>query len=221
MTNDDHALTDAFGVPLQRRSEPPAAPAAPGTGLPIDFEGFFLAQQEFFHAFAELHLGHRSAAELVVHDVFLEILATWDELLSEADLEQQAMAVLSRHVTRRLAQEQRPPAFVIAGPISRNLARVRAEMELAPSNAGLYEAMLDLPTRQYNVMVLRYVLNYPVTRIARYMGLDPRTVDYHIRKGRERLRVLLDLPADGDRRKKTAPIKKSTKEKRGNDEDAR
>ncbi|WPO76728.1 sigma-70 family RNA polymerase sigma factor [Streptomyces sp. KN37] len=152
--------------------------------------------------------------------MFLEILATWDELLSEADLEQRAMAVLSRHVTHRLTQERRPPAFVINGPISRNLAAIRAEMELAPSNAGLYEAMLELPTRQYNVMVLRYVLNYPVTRIARYMGLDPRTVDYHIRKGRERLRVLLDLPADGDRRKKPAPIKKNTK-KRGNDEDAR
>ncbi|MEV7192302.1 sigma-70 family RNA polymerase sigma factor [Streptomyces sp. NPDC093510] len=217
MSNDDHALTDAFGVPLQRRSDPPAAPRSK---LPIDFEGFFLAQQEFFHAFAELHLGHRSAAELVVHDVFLEILATWDELLSEADLEQRAMAVLSRHVRERLETEKRPPAFVINAPISRNLAAVRAEMELAPSNAGLYEAMLELPTRQYNVIVLRYVLNYPVTRIARFMGLDPRTVDYHIRKGRERLRVLLNLPVEQDRRKKAARAK-NAKEKRGNDEDAR
>ncbi|MEV5982879.1 sigma-70 family RNA polymerase sigma factor [Streptomyces sp. NPDC052114] len=207
MTNEDHALTDALGIPTQGTSRSPAATA---TGLPIDFEGFYLAQQEFFHAFAELHLGHRSAAELVVHDVFLEIVATWEDLLTEADIEQRAMSVLSRHVSGLLAREQRPPAFVINGPISRNLAAIRAEMELAPSNAGLYEAMLKLPTRQYNAVVLRYVLNYPVTRIARYMGLDPRTVDYHIRKGRDRLRVLLDLPADGDRRKKTAPIKKNT-----------
>ncbi|MEU7649974.1 hypothetical protein [Streptomyces huasconensis] len=101
----------------------------------------------------------------------MEILATWDELLTEADLEQRAMAVLSRHVRERQEAEKRPPAFVINAPISRNLAAIRAEMELAPSNAGLYEAMLELPTRQYNVMVLRYVLNYPVARIARYMGL--------------------------------------------------
>ncbi|MFH8993061.1 sigma-70 family RNA polymerase sigma factor [Streptomyces sp. NPDC017940] len=212
MTDDDHALTDAFGFPLQSG---PDTPSALRTGLPIDYEGFYLGQQEFFHAFAELHLGHRSAAELVVHDVFLEILATWDDLLSEADLEQRAMAVLSRHVSGRLTQEQRPPAFVINAPISRNLAAIRAEMELAPSNAGLYEAMLDLPTRQYNAVVLRYVLNYPVTRIARYMGLDTRTVDYHIRKGRERLRVLLQLPADGDRRKKAAPTRENTKETKG------
>ncbi|MGW0538026.1 sigma-70 family RNA polymerase sigma factor [Streptomyces sp. NPDC003032] len=204
MTNDDHALTDAVGIPRQGRPDPAAAPR---TGLPLDYEGFYLAQQEFFHAFAELHLGHRSAAERVVHDVFLEILATWDELLTEADLEQRAMAVLSRHVRERLELEKRPPAFVINAPISRNLAAIRAEMELAPSNAGLYEAMLQLQTRQYNAVVLKYVLNYPSKRIARYMGLDSRTVDYHIRKGRDRLRVLLNLPAaDGDRRNKAALI---------------
>ncbi|MVO90214.1 sigma-70 family RNA polymerase sigma factor [Streptomyces sp. p1417] len=205
-------MTDAFGIPLR---DGPDTPSALRTGLPIDFEGFYLGQQEFFHAFAELHLGHRSAAELVVHDVCLEILATWDDLLTEADLDQRAMSVLSRHVSGRLAQERRPPAFVINAPIFRNLAAIRAEMELAPSNAGLYEAMLELPTRQYNAIVLRYVLNYPVTRIARYMGLDSRTVDYHIRKGRERLRVLLQLPTDGDRRKKAAPTKKNTEENKG------
>ncbi|MFJ9041757.1 sigma-70 family RNA polymerase sigma factor [Streptomyces sp. NPDC102406] len=207
MTNDDHALTDAFGLAHQGGPHPTSAPS---TGLPIDFEGFYLGQQEFFHAFAELHLGHRAAAERVVHDVFLEILTTWSELLTEADIEQRAMAVLSRHVTERLDRDGRPPAFVINAPISRNLAAIRAEMELAPSNAGLYEAMLELPTRQYNAIVLKYVLNYPVPRIARYMGLDPRTVDYHVRKGRERLRVLLHLPVDGDRRKKAASITQNT-----------
>ncbi|MEV6782709.1 sigma-70 family RNA polymerase sigma factor [Streptomyces sp. NPDC051098] len=213
MTNEDHALTDAFARPNP--------PSQHGTRLPIDFEGFYLAQQEFFHAFAELHLGHRNAAELVVHDVYLEILDTWDDMLTEADIEQRAMAILSSHVSARLEAEGRPPAFVINAPISRNLAAIRAEMELAPSHAGLYEAMLQLPTRQYNAVVLKYVLNYPVTRIARYMGLDTRTVDYHVRKGRERMRAVLKLPADEDRRKKTASITKNTGKKRGNDEDAR
>ncbi|MER7173149.1 sigma-70 family RNA polymerase sigma factor [Streptomyces mesophilus] len=207
MTNDDHAL-GAFGIPARPR---PYAPTAPDLGLPLDYEGFYLAQQEFFHAFAELHLGHRGAAEAVVHAVFLEILAGWPDLLSEADVEQRAMAVLSRHVKQRLEAEQRRPAFVINGPIAQNLRAIRNEMELAPSNAGLYEALLDLPTRQYNAIVLKYLLNYPVARIARYMGLDPRTVDYHIRKGKERLRVLLGLPTDGDGRAKAAPSKNITK----------
>ncbi|WP_342671243.1 hypothetical protein [Streptomyces lushanensis] len=43
--------------------------------LPLDFEAFYLGHQEFFHTFAELHLGSREAAEEAVHLVFLEILA--------------------------------------------------------------------------------------------------------------------------------------------------
>ncbi|MFJ7969556.1 hypothetical protein [Streptomyces sp. NPDC096324] len=43
------------------------------------------------------------------------------------------------------------------------------------------------------------MLGYPTKRIARYMGLDTRTVDYHGRKGKERLRIQLGLPAPAGR----------------------
>lgn len=53
---------------------------------------------------------------------------------------------------------------------------------------------MDLPTRQFTVIVLRHMLGYTTKQIAHYMGLDPRTVDYHGRKAKERLRVQLGLP---------------------------
>ncbi|MGW1171280.1 hypothetical protein [Streptomyces sp. NPDC001153] len=87
--------------------------------LPLDFEGFYLGHQEFFHDFAEIHLGSRRAAEQVVHQVFLEILGGWDELLQQGDLEQQTLAVLHRGVTRRPDEDGRPPAFLINGPIAK------------------------------------------------------------------------------------------------------
>jgi hypothetical protein len=34
----------------------------------LDCEGFYLGHQEFFHAFAEVHLGSRCAAEEAVHE---------------------------------------------------------------------------------------------------------------------------------------------------------
>ncbi|WP_330342523.1 sigma-70 region 4 domain-containing protein [Streptomyces sp. NBC_00557] len=43
-------------------------------------------------------------------------------------------------------------------------------MEIASSTNGLYEAILELPTRQFTVIVLRHLLGYPTKRIARYMG---------------------------------------------------
>ncbi|WP_255293036.1 sigma-70 family RNA polymerase sigma factor [Streptomyces niveus] len=180
----DDAVHDGLASRGTSHGRPVEAPLA----LPLDYEAFYLGHQEFFHAFAEIHLGSRRTAESVVHEVFLEILAGWEPLLQEGDLEQRTLAVLSRHVTRRLAQEGREPAFVINGPIARTLRAVRSEMEIAQDSSGLYEAITELPTRQFNVIVLRHLMGYETKRIARFMGLDPRTVDYHGRKGRERLR---------------------------------
>lgn len=180
-----------------------AAPQSGGYGqsvyeplpLSLDFEAFYLGHQEFFHAFAEIHCGTRPAAEDVVHQVFLEILSGWEELLQEGDLEQQTLAVLHRHVTDRLEREGRNPAFVINGPIAQALEAVRSELEITDGTCGLYAAITELPPRQFTVIVLRHLLGYKTARIARFMGLDTRTVDYHGRKGKERLRILLGLPA--------------------------
>ncbi|MFJ9380339.1 sigma-70 family RNA polymerase sigma factor [Streptomyces sp. NPDC101455] len=175
---------------------------APPDPLPIDFEGFYLGHQEFFHDFAEIHLGSRRTAEHVIHEVFLEILGSWDGLLQQGDLEQQTLVVLHRGVTRRLEADGRPPAFLINGPITQNLQAVRSQLELNSSAGGLYEAILELPPRQFTVTVLRHLLGYPTKRIARYMSLDTRTVDYHGRKGKERLRIRLDLPTPAGKNKK-------------------
>ncbi|MFE4856633.1 sigma-70 family RNA polymerase sigma factor [Streptomyces sp. NPDC056670] len=197
--SDEGVLGDA--LPLGTGSEVPVRAAL---DLPLDFEGFYLGHQEFFHAYAEIHLGARRAAEDVVHQVFLEILASWDELLQESDLEQLTLAVLHRHVYGRLQGEGRSPAFVINGPIAQNLRAVRKELEITDSSNGLYEAIAELPVRQFNVIVLRHLLGYKTSQIARFMGLDVRTVDYHARKGRERLRIRLGLPAPESKSRKGA-----------------
>ncbi|MFE9568837.1 sigma-70 family RNA polymerase sigma factor [Streptomyces sp. NPDC006692] len=185
----------------------PYVPVHAPLDLPLDFEAFYLGHQDFFHAYAEIHLGSRTAAEDAVHLVALEILAGWDQFLQEGDLEQLTLAVLHRHVTAQLEREGRDPAFVINGPIARNLRAVRSELEITHCASGLYEAILDLPPRQFNVIVLRYLLGYKTSQIARFMGLDGRTVDYHGRKGRERLRIRLGLPADASRTKRAEASK--------------
>ncbi|MFB4422267.1 sigma-70 family RNA polymerase sigma factor [Streptomyces sp. QL37] len=162
--------------------------------LPLDFEAFVLSHQQFFHAYAEIHCGTRSTAESIVHEVFLEIHAVWDGLLQEDELERRTLAVLHRHVTRRLAREGRDPAYIINGQIERDLRVLRGELELAESRIGLYEAISELPVRQYTVVVLRYLLGYPTSRIARFMSLDDRTVNYHCRRAKERLGRKLGLP---------------------------
>lgn len=114
-------------------------------------------------------------------------------------------------MTRRLRKESREPAFVINGPIARTQRAVRNELEIAEDSFGLYEAITSLPTRQFNVIVLRHLMGYETKRIARFMGLDPRTVDYHGRKGRERLRA--QMKNIGARGRSTGPG--STRNRRG------
>ncbi|EPH41456.1 sigma-70 family RNA polymerase sigma factor [Streptomyces aurantiacus] len=164
--------------------------------LPIDFEAFYLGHQEAFHDYAEVHFGTRTAAEEVIHQVFLEIHAGWTELLSAGNLEQGAWAIVRRAVHDRVELEGRLPAFVINGPIAQALAATRDRMQTMESSSGLYEAIGQLHGSQFEVIVLRYVLGYPASKVAWYMGIDERTVGHHIRRAKERLRVKLQLPED-------------------------
>lgn len=185
-----------------------APPPARGTGLsqsmylpldlPLDFEAFYLGHQEVFHAYAEVHFGTREAAEEVIHEVFLQIHAGWTELLSAGNLEQGAWAIVRRAVHDRLELEGRAPAFVINGPIAqamnKALATARDKLQKMESSSGLYEAIAELPNRQFEVIVLRYILGYPTAKVAWYVGIDERTVGHHLRRGKDRLRVKLGLP---------------------------
>lgn len=164
--------------------------------LPLDFEAFYLGHQEAFHSYAELHFGTRAAAEEVVHEVFLEIHAGWTELLSAGNLEQGAWAIVRRAVHDRLELEGRAPAFVINGPIACALAATRDRLQKMESTTGLFEAIADLPNRQFEVIVLRYLLGYPTAKVAWFVGIDERTVGHHLRRGKERLRLKLNLPDD-------------------------
>ncbi|MER6015926.1 RNA polymerase sigma factor [Streptomyces bluensis] len=170
--------------------------------LPLDFEAFYLGHQTAFHAYAEVHFGTRAAAEEVIHEVFLEIHAGWTELLSAGNLEQGAWAIVRRAVHDRLELEGRAPAFVINGPIAQALAATRDKLQKMESTSGLYEAIAELPNRQFEVIVLRYLLGYPTAKVAWFVGIDERTVGHHLRRGKERLRIKLGLPDDRKKPKK-------------------
>ncbi|MFF7196889.1 RNA polymerase sigma factor [Streptomyces sp. NPDC088197] len=187
---------------------PAAAPRSGGQPvgalhpLPLEFEALYLGHQEPFHEYAEVTIGSRREAEEAVHRGFLEILGNWDALLGDGNFEQQAWAIMRRTVVRQLEAEGRAPALVDNGPLfqalyTAQMESARGQLQLMDSSQGLYAAIADLPSRQFDVIVLRFILGYPTTRIAWLLGLkNERTVDYHVRKAKERLRVQLGLPAE-------------------------
>ena len=64
------------------------------------------------------------------------------------------------------------------------------------SALGLYTAIAGLPERQYDVIVLHYVLGYPSRRIAHIMGIKADTVRSHRRLARQRMAIKLGLSID-------------------------
>ncbi|WP_069816422.1 RNA polymerase sigma factor [Streptomyces sp. TP-A0874] len=137
--------------------------------LPLEFEAHYLAHQEEFHNYALFLLGSNEAAEQAVHRAALETLHHWDALLAEDNLQQQIWAILRRVV------------------ISQALIDFRENLALLDGDLGLFTALGSLPPRQFDAIVMRYVLGHDTKRISWYMGVTASTVDYHCRKGRERL----------------------------------
>ncbi|MGW5003077.1 sigma-70 family RNA polymerase sigma factor [Streptomyces hydrogenans] len=150
--------------------------------LPLEFEAHYLTNQDAFHEYALSVLRTNDKAEEAVYRTFLEILRLWDTLLGETDLQAQTWQILRQ---------------VVADELIGDLREHLASMD---SGIGLYPALVNLPPRQFDVIVLRYIAKYDTKRIAWYMGLTTRTVDYHCRKARERLAPI--------HRRATRPIKK-------------
>lgn len=140
--------------------------------LPLEFEAHYLTNQEAFHEYAEFILRTSDRAEKAVHRAFLEILRHWNTLLAEPDLQEQTWQILRRVV------------------ISELVGGLREDL-LARSDEGpLYAALAKLPSRQFDVIVLRHIGGYDTKHIAWYMGLTPSTVTHHLRKAQERLAPL-------------------------------
>ncbi|MBY8889297.1 sigma-70 family RNA polymerase sigma factor [Streptomyces sp. PTM05] len=184
-------------------SEPVTEPLA----FPVDFEAFYLSHLDVYFEYAEAQLGTRQAAEVLVDEVFLEIHGSWKELLTEGNLEQQAWSALRQAVTDRLERDHRAPSFIIDGTVARLLRAHQEHLSVVESSIGLYSEIAALPPRQFDVIVLRYVLGYPTRRIAWFLGLDKKTVDYHGRRGKERLRIRLGIPATARTRSKEGNVR--------------
>ncbi|WP_253194957.1 sigma-70 family RNA polymerase sigma factor [Streptomyces sp. MP131-18] len=162
--------------------------------LPLEAEAFYLTHQEMYHAYAQAQLGDRRSAEEAVHMAFVEIIDHWDELLRERNLGRCAWAIVRRTVSEQLERQRRPAAFILNGAVQQALRATRDQFRVMHSSMGLYAAMAELPPRQFDVIVLRYVLGYSTRRIAWFMDLHERTVDHHVRRAKEHLRVCLGLP---------------------------
>ncbi|MFD3682389.1 RNA polymerase sigma factor [Streptomyces sp. NPDC058613] len=156
--------------------------------LPVDFTAFHSQQHRAYLRYAHLQLGNAQDAEEIVDDVFTFLLEVWPYALREASLHAFAWAALREHVERRLAVPGRRVAMVETAWFASLRRSSRDRLELLESKLGLYAAIAELPSeKQYDVVLLSFVLGNDSDTVGRMMGISPATVRSHIRGARRTL----------------------------------
>ncbi|GGV58422.1 hypothetical protein GCM10010277_61100 [Streptomyces longisporoflavus] len=145
-------------------------------------------------------LGDGQAAKAVVRRCFSHLALNWRNVLREESPEAYAWKLLKLRVETHLRLSGRPAqAQMVQSAAFQHTARatleaMRCKFAAMESALGLYTAIAQLPERQYDVIVLHYVLGYPSQRIAHIMGIRADTVRSHRRLARQRIAIELGLP---------------------------
>jgi RNA polymerase sigma factor (sigma-70 family) len=164
--------------------------------LANSFDAFYEIHEESWLRFAYAQTGSREAAEHVVDAVTAHLSDSWEHVLRQQHVGRYAWAVLKTVIERWLNDHDARPAFIETSTFDRVAAAMNYSKEqfgVMEESLGLYTAILSLPERQYDVIILRYVLGYPDRRVAFLLGIDPTTVRSHVRFAKQRLARQLGL----------------------------
>ncbi|GGP00100.1 RNA polymerase sigma factor [Wenjunlia tyrosinilytica] len=167
--------------------------------MPPDLEAFYDLYARAHLRYAHTMLGDKQAARAVVRRVYSHLALNWLVVLKEESPAAYVFALLKQRVEGHLRLTGRTSQLVRAASYQHaaraTLQAMRRQFLVIESPLGLYTAIASLPDRQYDVIVLHYVLGYPCARIANIMGIKPDTVRSHRRLARERIAVKLGLPS--------------------------
>lgn len=185
-----------------RTSQSKPALMVPLPQLPKAFWAFHGQYYRAYRRYAHVHLGDPHAAGELVHQVLMHLAMNWAHLMEEANPAASAWALLKESVAGELRIQGRKPAVPETAMLQRVVRAVlessRQEFEVIESALGLYPAIARLPERQFDVMVLRYVLGFSTDTVARIMGVTKATVRSHCHLARRKIARELGIAFDTD-----------------------
>lgn len=171
--------------------------------LMLSFDAFDSSHHRLWLRYAHTQAGSREAAQLIVEDACRHLLAHWEHALRQQSLVEYAWTVLKEHVATWLSERGLRPQLAETAAFHTAertvlLHELRDEFAVLESEIGLYAAIGRLPERQYDVVVLRYVLGCSEEEVADCLGFETATVRSHIRYAKRRLaRELRTAPGPG------------------------
>lgn len=166
----------------------------------LTFDAFSESHAEVWRRYAHTQVG-QEAATAVVGAACERLRSGWDHVLTQDSVARYAWQVLKEEIHEWLVVHERRPAFVETVAFRATLGKVlpyeaRDRFTVLQEEIGLYAAIAELPERQYDTVVLLYVLGVPAREVAEYLGIDEATVRSHTRHARRKIAASLRLPDD-------------------------
>jgi RNA polymerase sigma-70 factor (sigma-E family) len=151
-------------------------------------EHFVRALYPKLRGFLELHTGDRDLADELTQETLARVWARWPRVRRMASPQAYAFRIalnLARSWFRRRSRERRALARLDATDVSDEPATAERVATRA--------AMVALPRRQREVLLLRYFAGLDVAETADTMGCTPGTVKAHTHRALARLRQQLQV----------------------------
>ena len=148
------------------------------------FEAFYLREYHAVVRLAYALSGSRLAAEDIAQEAFLRAFRDWETIRHPSAWVRKVTVRRAGRTAHRRLLEARTLARLLAG-------RPPAVTELPEEDAEVWRAVRALPSRQAQVIALRYVADAPVAEIAQVLGLAEGTVKAQLHRGRVALAARL------------------------------
>ncbi|MFI6154935.1 RNA polymerase sigma factor [Kitasatospora sp. NPDC051170] len=179
----------------------------PGPRPDLTYAAFCATHQPAWHALALTRTGSRADAVLVVEAVKGDLARCWPQVVRFEEPAAYAWRLANRHIADWVSGAE--PVAVEAVTFEAVIGAFKQVADgLLHSEADevrLYAAILELPDRQRDVVILRYLLGLHVKVIGAYLGRPVATVHSNLRHARERLARRLGVCELPDRGVESAP----------------
>ncbi|MGY1452822.1 RNA polymerase sigma factor [Streptomyces sp. SS8] len=199
-------------VPVDVDANPPQRPA-PHRRMTLTFDAFHEYHHRMWLRYARTQVGSRTGAEAVVEAACAQLLSDWNHVLEQESVPAHAWTVLKERIREWLDRGGRSPALAETAAFEaacrgRLLDELLDEAD-GPDGPGaadgftalenglcLYTAIAELPERQHDIVVLRYVLGCPEEDVAEYLGCGTVAVRAQMRHAKRKLAAGLGRKRD-------------------------
>jgi len=158
------------------------------------FQEFYQANYRAIVAIVAAVLGDRAEAEDVTQEAFSRALARWYRV-SSYDLPEAWVRRVALHLAIDSARRVRRAASLRARVAANPVSSASDPLDPLPSTR-LLAALLRVPLRQREVLVLHYLADLPIAVIAADRGMSTGTVKSRLAAGRRRLEAELTKPTE-------------------------